>query len=199
MNGLHFKKTMQKFNLTIDEENLKLYKTGNGSMITITTVKFKKRVKDKRLKNVAQARALFNYCKIPEREFFYLNVSGVKWVKVNITTKRKAGFVYSTVYTANIKKDVIIEIGGDFISKNNKCDRGVLERLVIDKSNEIHLVDDYNSKLSFCRACLKRRMRRKFQYCGRCESVQYCSRECQEKNWFIHKGECIKKEQKKKS
>jgi hypothetical protein len=31
-------------------------------------------------------------------------------------------------------------------------------------------------------------------HCGKCNSVQYCSKECQIKNWSIHKTSCKKSE-----
>ena len=36
----------------------------------------------------------------------------------------------------------------------------------------------------------KRAERSKTKYCSRCRNVAYCSRECQEANWSIHKADC---------
>jgi hypothetical protein len=27
-------------------------------------------------------------------------------------------------------------------------------------------------------------------YCGKCEKIYYCSKECQKEQWKFHKGEC---------
>eukprot|EP01116_Phalansterium_solitarium_P003835 TRINITY_DN14666_c0_g1_i1.p1 TRINITY_DN14666_c0_g1~~TRINITY_DN14666_c0_g1_i1.p1 ORF type:complete len:222 (-),score=43.73 TRINITY_DN14666_c0_g1_i1:233-898(-) len=40
-----------------------------------------------------------------------------------------------------------------------------------------------------CARCPKEGI--KFQRCSRCKEVYYCSRDCQQRHWTVHKGECI--------
>ena len=41
-----------------------------------------------------------------------------------------------------------------------------------------------------CHKCDKTN-KRKFSKCGKCQSITYCSRDCQEEDWSRHEDNCI--------
>lgn len=48
--------------------------------------------------------------------------------------------------------------------------------------------------ISICRQCLRQSSEVPLMYCMRCHDAMYCSKECQRKNWKIHKKTCVSKD-----
>lgn len=47
----------------------------------------------------------------------------------------------------------------------------------------------YKQTRNFCFACHKK-FQHKCKSCSGCEAVRYCSKECQKKDWAVHRNEC---------
>lgn len=47
-----------------------------------------------------------------------------------------------------------------------------------------------NARAKQCRACAAREPEKKLFQCAQCKHIYYCSRECQKKNWPLHKASC---------
>ncbi|KAL9178898.1 hypothetical protein ACHAXT_011871 [Thalassiosira profunda] len=54
----------------------------------------------------------------------------------------------------------------------------------------LKLVYKNDVKVGLCSVCRKKSERKKLLQCSRCEMIQYCSKECQVKDWPNHKDAC---------
>ena len=80
----------------------------------------------------------------------------------------------------------------EFIADN--CGEIKSKMLQESKSVPIQKTEESsNSRPLFCAGCLVGNCNLKF--CSRCESVFYCSVECQKKDWKNHKPQCLRKNQ----
>lgn len=46
----------------------------------------------------------------------------------------------------------------------------------------------YDHNPPFCNTCLSTK---DLKFCGKCGKVRYCSKDCQKKDWKVHKNSCI--------
>lgn len=81
---------------------------------------------------------------------------------------------------------------------NQKSNIKIYIKIINDETNKIidlikpkinlRLQQIFNIK--YCNYCSK--FNSNYKICGKCKLVSYCCRECQIKDWKIHKGICIK-------
>jgi hypothetical protein len=96
---------------------------------------------------------------------------------------------YEAIYEL-CKQPTIIEIDNscEKIIEDLKTDsfRTVFQRYSITKNISEWLVRKITYNQKICAMCYKQAGKK----CSRCDSIRYCSKDCQAKHWPIHKHEC---------